>query len=266
MGDGPQRCGSVLDRILAHKRRELAVERAAVPAESLESATGPSRRGFRAALDSRKPAVIAEIKRASPSAGLIAPNFDAASIARRYERAGAAALSVLTDARFFKGSLDDLASARAATSLPVLRKDFTLDRYQLLQASAAGADCILLIVAALTDARLGELLAAATDLGLDALVEVHDSRELDRALGAGAQLVGVNNRNLKTMTVSLETSLDLAARIPTGVLRISESGIRTPDDLRRLTDVGYNGFLIGEGLMRHEDPGTALARLLGDIA
>jgi len=255
----------VLDRILAHKRRELAAERLNVPLELLEKARPTRRRGFRAALESRQPAVISEIKRASPSAGLIAPNFDPAVTAQGYERAGAAALSVLTDSRFFKGSLAHLAAARAATSLPLLRKDFTIDPYHVLQASAGGADCVLLIVAALADAELRELLAAAAEVHLDALVEVHDSGELDRALDAGATIVGVNNRNLKTMEVSLRTSLDLARRIPGGILRISESGIRTPDDVLRLRDAGYHGFLIGEGLMRHSDPGSALADLLGAV-
>ena len=258
-----QRTGTVLDRILAHKRRELEAERSSLPLSALGAAPVPSRRGFREALASRRPAVISEIKRASPSAGLIARDFDPATIARRYERAGAAALSVLTDQRFFGGSLNDLAAAREATSLPVLRKDFTLDRYHLAQACARGADCVLLIVAALHDSELRELLAAAAELGLDALVEVHDGAELDRALAAGATLVGVNNRNLRTMEVSLRTSLEMAPSFPPGVLRISESGIRTSEDLKRLLDAGYHGFLIGEGLMRHPDPGAALATLLG---
>ncbi|MDE0105937.1 MAG: indole-3-glycerol phosphate synthase TrpC [Bryobacterales bacterium] len=261
----PDRHQTVLERILAHKRRELAAERLNVPIELLVKAPPTRRRGFRAALESRQPAVISEIKRASPSAGLIAPDFDPAVTAQRYERAGAAALSVLTDSRFFQGALAHLAAARAATSLPLLRKDFTIDVYHVLQASAGGADCVLLIVAALADAELRELLAAAAEVHLDALVEVHDSGELDRALEAGATIVGVNNRNLKTMEVSLRTSLDLARRIPEGILKISESGIRTPDDVLRLRDAGYHGFLIGEGLMRHSDPGSALADLLGAV-
>ena len=254
---------TILDRIIEHKRNELAAERSATSESELETRPVPARRGFRAAVASRHPAIIAEIKQASPSAGLIAEDFNPAAIARNYESAGAAALSVLTDARFFQGSLEDLAAARAATSLPVLRKDFTLDRYHLLQASACGSDCILLIAAALEDTELRELHAAALELSLDALVEVHDGSELERALAIGANLIGVNNRNLKTMEVSLQTSIDLAERFPQHVLRISESGIRSADDLRRLADAGYRGFLVGEGLMRHADQGRALAELMG---
>ncbi len=254
---------TILDRIIEHKRNELAAERSATSEAELEARPVPSRRGFRVALASRHPAIIAEIKRASPSAGLIAADFNPATIAHNYQLAGAAALSVLTDARFFQGSLDDLAAARAATSLPVLRKDFTLDRYHVLQASDCGSDCILLIVAALEDTELRELHAAAAELSLDVLVEVHDGSELERALAMGANLIGVNNRNLKTMEVTLQTSIDLAERFPEHVLRISESGIRTATDLRRLEDAGYQGFLVGEGLMRHPDQGQALVDLMG---
>lgn len=254
---------TILDRIIEHKRNELAAERSATSESELETRPVPARRGFRAAVASRHPAIIAEIKQASPSAGLIAEDFNPAAIARNYESAGAAALSVLTDARFFQGSLEDLAAARAATSLPVLRKDFTLDRYHLLQASDCGSDCILLIAAALEDTELRELHAAALELSLDVLVEVHDGSELERALAIGANLIGVNNRNLKTMEVSLQTSIDLAEQFPQHVLRISESGIRSADDLRRLADAGYQGFLVGEGLMRRADQGRALAELMG---
>ena len=255
---------TVLDQIVVRKRAELVSERALIKQEDLESKPVPKRRGFRAALEAKRPAIIAELKKASPSAGLIAEEFDPATIARGYEAAGAAALSVLTDRQYFQGSLDDLMAARTATSLPVLRKDFTLDRYHLLQASTHGADCVLLIIAVLESAELKELLAAADELRLDALVEVHDGDELDRALAAGARLIGVNNRNLKTLEVSLETSFELAGRFPDGVLRISESGIRRPDDLKRLQDAGYQGFLVGESLMRQSDQGQALARLLAD--
>ena len=254
---------TVLDQIVIRKRAELVVDRSLVSQADLERKSVPARRGLRAAIDASNAAVIAEIKKASPSAGLIAEDFDPAAIARSYEGAGAAALSVLTDKQFFQGSIEDLVAARTATSLPVLRKDFTLDRYHLLQASAAGADCVLLIVAVLEDGELRELLAAARGLRLDALVEVHDGAELQRALAAGADFVGVNNRNLKTMEVSLQTSLDLAGLIPDGVTRISESGIRGPDDLKRLQDAGYQGFLVGESLMRQADQGRALAALLG---
>ena len=254
---------TVLEQIVVRKRAELVSERALVKQEDLERKSVPVRRGFRAAIASKNPAVIAEIKKASPSAGLIAEDFDPAAIARGYQAAGAAGLSVLTDKQFFQGSLDHLVEARTATSLPVLRKDFTLDRYHILQASSHAADCILLIVAVLEDAELLELLAAAAELRLDALVEVHDGDELDRALHAGADFVGVNNRNLKTMEVSLDTSLDLAACFPPGILRISESGIRKTGDLARLMDVGYQGFLVGESLMRQPDRGQALSALLG---
>ncbi len=254
---------SVLDQIVVRKRAELVVDRSAVQQSDLESSAIPARRGFRAAIEAKCPAVIAEIKRASPSAGLIAERFDPAEIARAYEGAGAAALSVLTDRQFFQGSMEDLVAARAATSLPVLRKDFTLDRYHILQASVSAADAVLLIVAVLDDSELRELLAVARDLRIDALVEVHDANELERALAAGADLVGVNNRNLKTMQVSLQTSMELAGMFPENVLRISESGIRTPDDIKRLLEVGYQGFLVGESLMRQSDREMALASLLG---
>lgn len=253
---------TVLDQIVVRKRAELVADRAVEKEADLERKRIPARRKFRAALTRKRPAVIAEIKKASPSAGLIADNFDPAIIARGYEAAGAAALSVLTDRQFFQGSLDDLVAARTATSLPVLRKDFTLERYHLLQASSAGADCVLLIVAVLEDEELRELLAAAKELRLDALVEVHDGNELERALAAGADFVGVNNRNLKTMEVSLETSLDLAGHFPKSIVRISESGIRSGDDLKRLMDAGYHGFLVGESLMRQSDRGRALSDLL----
>jgi len=254
---------TVLGQILLRKRAELVADRVIVKQEDLARRKIPTRRGFRRALERKKPAVIAEIKKASPSAGLIAEDFDPAEIAQRYERSGAAALSVLTDRQFFQGSLDDLFAARTAVGLPVLRKDFTLDRYHLLQASANGADCVLLIVAALDDEELTDLLTYARELQLDALVEVHDAAELDRALAVEADMIGVNNRNLKTLEVSLETSIELARRIPDNVLAVSESGIRTADDIRRLSDVGYSAFLVGESLMKQEDPGGALAKLLG---
>ncbi len=253
---------SVLEQIVVRKRAELVAERALVKQDTLERKPRPTRRGFRRALAAKRPAVIAEIKRASPSAGTIAEEFHPAEIASRYAQAGAAALSVLTDRQFFQGSLDHLVEARAACALPVLRKDFTLDRYHLLQASAAGADCVLLIVAALSDSELEDLLRAARELALDALVEVHDGEELERALAVGADTIGVNNRNLKTMEVSLDTSLELAPRIPDNVVRISESGIRSSGDVKRLLDAGYGAFLVGESLLRRPDPGEALARLL----
>ena len=253
---------TVLEQIIVRKRAELAAQQTLVKPEVLAAKSRPARRPLRSSLEANKPAVISEIKKASPSAGVIAETFDPAAIAKRYEAAGAAALSVLTDQQFFQGTLDDLAAARNATSLPVLRKDFTLDRYHLLEAAAWGADAVLLIVAALSDADLRALLAQAEELNLETLVEVHDERELDRALGADADWIGVNNRNLKTLEVALETSLRLAELIPSDVFWISESGIRGSEQMRQLSDVGCGGFLIGESLLKRSDPGEALAELI----
>ncbi len=262
MTDQPTKNLTVLEQIIVRKRAELVADRALVKEEELERRKKPTRRGFRSYLQKKAPAIISEIKKASPSAGTIADNFKPGEIARSYERAGAACLSVLTDKQFFQGSLDDLTEARASCGLPVLRKDFTLDRYHLLQASVAGADCVLLIVAALTDPELRDLLKQAGEFELDVLVEVHDEAELDRALAIDANLIGVNNRNLKTMEVNLETSMRLAPLIPDNVVRVSESGIRSADDVKRLSEVGYSAFLVGETLMKQSDPGGALAKLL----
>ena len=256
---------SVLDQIVVRKRAELLLRRSRTPLERLEKQAQPERRGFRRALEQASPAVIAEIKRASPSRGVIAQAFDAAEVARRYEAGGAAALSVVTDEQFFQGSLEHLAQARAVTRLPLLRKDFTLDHYHLWEAAAHGADAVLLIVAILSQPELTALLDQARDLDLDALVEVHDRAELDRALEAAADLIGVNNRNLRTFEVSLATSLELASHIPAGVLAVSESGIRTAEDIDRLAAAGYRAFLVGESLMSQADPGGALAALLGGV-
>lgn len=254
---------TVLEQILARKRAELIADKTLLPEAELLKRRQPKRRGFRKALEAKAPAIIAEVKRASPSEGQIRDNFDPMLIARQYEESGAACLSVLTDKQFFGGSLDDLISARAAVSLPVLRKDFTLEPYHLLQAAVNGADCVLLIVAALGDTELSSLLHQAKELDLDALVEVHNEEELDRALAVGADLIGVNNRNLKTLEVSLDTSIALAKRLPAGSYAISESGIRTADDIQRLRDVGYRGFLVGTSLMKQPQPGKALEKLLG---
>ena len=257
---------SILDQIVVRKRAELLLDREREPLAELEPRARAARpRGFRRALERSTRAVIAEIKRASPSRGAIALAADPAEVARRYEAAGAAALSVLTDSVFFLGHLDHLQAARSATRLPALRKDFTLDRYHIWQAAAHGADAVLLIVAILTQRELADLLAEARGLGLDALVEVHDRAELDRALDAGADLVGVNNRNLKTFEVTLDTSLGLAAAIPRSVVALSESGIRRPEDIERLAAAGFRAFLVGESLMSQPDPGAALEALLAGV-
>lgn len=263
---------TILDTILRRKGEEVADRRARVPQRELEAraAALPPPRGFAAALAARvaagAPAVIAEVKKASPSKGVIRPDFDPAAIARSYEAGGAACLSVLTDADFFQGSEAFLQQARAACALPVLRKDFTVDPYQVAEARAIGADCILLIVAALDDARMRDLAAQAVGLGMDVLVESHDAAELERALRlpavSGRQpLLGVNNRDLRTFEVSIDTSIVLRAMLPPGRLLVSESGIATAADVGRLREAGIGAFLVGEAFMREADPGAALHRL-----
>ena len=220
------------------------------------------RRDFWRALAARTPAIIAEIKKASPSKGLLAADFDPARLAREYEAGGAAALSVLTDEAFFQGSLADLAAARGVCGLPVLRKDFTLDENHVLEAAASGADAILLIAAILEAGEIRGLAATAAGYGMAALVEVHNERELATALDAGAEIIGVNNRDLTTFEVTLETSLRLAPRIPPEVLKVSESGIRSARDIERLREAGYQAFLVGEHLMKSHDPAEAVRALL----
>lgn len=225
----------------------------------------PSARGFAAALAARvtrgQAAVIAEIKQASPSKGLLRADFDPPAIARSYLAGGAACLSVLTDGPFFRGSLDHLRAVRAAVELPLLRKDFLLDPYQVYEARAAGADCILLIVAALDDARLTDLHAAAAELGLDALIEVHDEYELDRALTLAPRLLGINNRNLHTFETRLDTTVRLAGRMPRDCLPVAESGIHSAADVALIRGAGVHAFLVGEAFMRAADPGARLAEL-----
>jgi indole-3-glycerol phosphate synthase len=259
-----------LATILASTRGTLAAAKADVPVAELERRAAEHRpRGWAAALRraaARGPAVIAEIKKASPSKGLIRAEFDPAWIARRYRAGGAAALSVLTDEPYFQGSLRALELASEATPLPCLRKDFIVDEYQIVEARAHRADAILLIAAALTGAELKRFAAAAHALLLDVLVEVHTAEELDRVLDAlgekGADAMGVNNRDLKTFEVSPETSLSLVGRIPASVVRVTESGISTREDIQRLRKAGFDAFLIGESLMRQPDPGAALVKLL----
>ncbi len=241
---------SILATIVSNKRDALAHARA-------------SRRDFRAALQRNTPAVIAEIKKASPSKGLLQADFDPVRQARQYAAGGAACLSVLTDETFFQGCLDDLRAARAAVSIPVLRKDFTVDPYHVYQAAIHGADAILLIAAILTEREMRDLRELAESLGMAALVEVHDADELAAALASGAGIVGVNNRNLHTFEVTLETSLRLAERIPESIVRVSESGIHSHADVARLQAAGYSAFLVGEHLMKSVDPAEALRALRG---
>ncbi len=257
----------ILARIVTRKREELAVR--TVPEGVLEGRAREmslQRRDFRLAIRQHGPAIIAEMKKASPSRGVLATDFDPVARARAYQRGGAAALSVLTDSTFFQGSLDDLRAARAACDLPVLRKDFTLDQYQVLEAAANGADAILLIVAILDEPRIRALRAAAQHYEMAALVEVHDDQELDVALAAGADVIGINNRNLRTFEVSLETSLRLVQRIPAGVLKIAESGIHSAEDVTRLAASGFDAFLVGEHLMKSGDPTAALRALTGRVS
>jgi indole-3-glycerol phosphate synthase len=254
----------ILTEIVAHKRGEIEALRphAASLERSALAAVG-TQRPFVDSLRTHSPAIIAEVKKASPSKGLLQPNFNPAEIARNYEAGGSACVSVLTDHDFFQGSLEDLRAARAAISLPVLRKDFTIDRIQVLEAAASGADAILLIAAVLATFELRTLRELAESLGLAVLVEVHDEDELTKAVDSGATLIGVNNRNLETFEVTLETSLRLGERIPTESIRVSESGIHSRADVTRLQAAGFHAFLVGESLMRASNPADALRALIG---
>ncbi len=259
----------ILQKILAVKREEIEAAKAVESLASLRARAAERRdlRDFEGALRARigagRPAVIAEVKKASPSKGVLRDDFDPAAIGASYARGGAACLSVLTDRQFFQGAPDYLDDARRASGLPALRKDFIVDEYQVAQSRLWGADCILLIVAALSPAQLLELEAAARDLGMAVLVEVHDAKELDVALGLKTRLIGINNRNLSTFEVSLKTTLDLAPRIETSRLAITESGILTRDDVASMQAAGVHAFLVGEAFMRAPDPGAELARLFG---
>ena len=266
----------ILQKIIAVKRDEVAdarrlrsdgqMRRDAEAACAMTDARVLPR-GFgsalRAGIDAGRAAVIAEIKKASPSKGVLRENFQPAAIARSYEQGGASCLSVLTDRQFFQGAPDYLIEARAACALPVLRKDFMIDEYQVYEARAWGADCILLIVAALDDARMADLEACALALGMDVLVEVHDAGELDRALRLRTPLLGINNRNLRTFEVSLRSTLDLLPRIPAGRLVVTESGILSRADVDTMRAADVHAFLVGEAFMRAEDPGAELRRLFG---
>jgi indole-3-glycerol phosphate synthase len=252
---------SYLDRILdAHRRAAAADTRPVADLVARAGACLPTR-GFAAALRARPFSVIAEVKRRSPSKGPLAPDLDPVLLAKTYESGGAACLSVLTDVEFFGGSVEDLRAARSATALPVLRKDFTVAPADVCDARIMGADCVLLIAAALDDAELADLHALATEVGLDALVEVHDEPELDRALAVGASLVGVNQRDLVTFQVDTARAVRMAGVMPDGVVAVAESGIRGGDDARRLADAGYRAVLVGETLVTAEDPAAALVAL-----
>ena len=257
----------VLQRILARKQDEVAERRERVSLFELKTRTAslPPPRGFAAAVASKlaagQPAVIAEIKKASPSKGVIRADFDPAAIARSYAASGAACLSVLTDVDFFQGADDYLVAARNACALPVLRKDFIVDAYQLYEARVLGADCVLLIAAALDDARLSEFAFIAGELGMDVLVEVHDLDELERALPVPARLLGSNNRNLRTFEVSLQATLDLQPMVPADRVLVTESGILARADVARMRAAGVHAFLVGEAFMREPDPGVALQAL-----
>ncbi len=259
---------SVLDRIRAYKLEDLARRRAARPLALLEQAAraAPPPRGFFARLAAAAQAgrwgLIAEIKRASPSKGLIRPDFDPPALARAYAAGGATCLSVLTDGPSFGGDDGHLVAARAAVELPVLRKDFLYDPWQVAEARALGADAILIILAAVSDAQAAELEAAARDWGMDALIEVHDARELDRALALASPLVGINNRDLRTFVTDLQTTRELAPKLPPDRLAVSESGLFTPADLADMAAHGARAFLIGESLMRQADVAAATRAIL----
>ena len=257
----------ILKRILARKAEEVAERRARTPLTELaaRNADAPAARGFAQAVATcvsrGEAAVIAEVKKASPSKGVIRADFDPAAIARSYQAGGAACLSVLTDVDFFQGSDEYLLAARAACTLPVLRKDFIVDAYQVHEARALGADCVLLIAAALDDGQLGEFAYLADQLGMDVLVEVHDLDELERVLPVPARLLGINNRNLRTFEVSLDTTLAMKQAVPNDRILVTESGILAPADVALMRGAGVHAFLVGEAFMRQPDPGFALREL-----
>lgn len=263
--------GDILAQICADKLEEVATRKAAMPLDEIKARAKDAGkvRGFgRALMDASaagRPGLITEIKKASPSGGLIRADFDPAALAQAYAAGGAVCLSVLTDAPYFQGSIEHLQAARAAVSLPVIRKDFILDPWQVYESRAIGADCILLIMAALDDKQARELEELARGLGMDVLAEVHDEAELERALGLQTPLLGINNRNLKTMETTLETTERLSKLAPPDRFLVSESGIKTPDDIKRLQQVCVQGFLVGESLMRLPDVTLAVQTLLGTV-
>lgn len=259
---------TILQEIIAEKHREVKARRQATPIELIEHLIVEQQdtpRGFvnalQQAVQAQRPAVIAEIKKASPSKGVIREQFDPVAIAKSYETAGAACLSVLTDEKFFQGSEYYLSDAREATQLPVIRKDFIIDEYQVFEARAMGADCILLIAACLSTDAMRTLTTLAYDLGMDVLIEVHNIEELNKIMGLPLRMVGINNRNLHTFEVDLQTTLTLASHIPDEMMVITESGIMTRADVMLMLDAGIEGFLVGEAMMRDENPGDKLAEL-----
>ena len=258
---------TILDRIIAAKRIEVEEAKGRIPPPEMQrkAAAAPPPRGFeralRARVEAREPAVIAEIKRASPSRGLIRADFDPRRIAATYERNGAACLSVLTDREFFGGAPEDLHAAREACRLPVLRKDFMVDPYQVHEARSWGADCILLIMDAVPDAELRNMAVLAAELGMDVLVESHDAAQLERAVRLPAGLVGINNRDLRTFETRLETTLDLKHLVPADRLLVTESGVSAPHDVTRLKAAGVSAYLVGSAFMAADDPGQELSRL-----
>ncbi len=255
---------TILGKIIHAKAQELIGTRQRLPAVCIKNVLDRAAavRSLKAALSRHSPAIIAEIKRASPSAGLIRKDFDPVKIAHEYQNAGAAALSVITEVHHFRGGLEILALLRWNSKIPLLRKDFIIDSYQILEARHAGADAILLIAALLDTSTLRDFRIEAERWGMEVLVEIHTESELQKAIEAGATLIGVNNRDLRTFEVSLDVSLKLARILPKGVLAVAESGIRTADDIQRLSSAGYGGFLIGEQFMRAPSPGAALGQLL----
>ncbi len=260
----------ILNTILARKAQEVAAlkSRVSLAQQRARAADTDATRGFEAALRAKiakgVSAVIAEVKKASPSKGVLRVDFNPAEIARSYEAGGAACLSVLTDVDFFQGSDAYMQAARAACALPVLRKDFIIDAYQIYEARALGADCVLLIASALQDSRLSEYSELARELGLDALIEVHDGAEMARALATGGRLIGVNNRNLRTFETNMDTSVTLKRDFPDSKLFVTESGVHNAADVEKLRAAGIHAFLVGEAFMRQPDPGAALAELFGD--
>jgi indole-3-glycerol phosphate synthase len=256
---------SILDTIVEHKWTEIAAARSAVPEAELERRVAglPACRDFTGYLQRPGTRIIAEVKKASPSAGIIRPDFDPVAIARTYEKNGADCLSVLTDEKFFQGSLSYLSAIHEAVALPILRKEFILERYQLLEARAAGADAVLLIAEILPGSKLRELFQQATELGMHVLVELHDADQLDRVVDCGTTLVGINNRDLRSFETTLDHTLDLLPKVPGHCVVISESGIKTHGDVQRLQTAGVKGILVGESLMRAGDIGKALGALRG---